>query len=200
MIKRYEQLKSQIVKMKSCTKIMEIGVHKGKSSLRMINAALKKNNNVNFYGFDIFEGMTPELHKNEMAKMPRSEKEIYNLLSETTGAKINLIKGNTSKTLPDFVETHLGFIFDFIFVDGGHSEETVLSDWENVQKLINDDTVIIFDDYVVADKRGISWGCNPVVDNLDRAVWDINFLGVVDKFEWGALQFVKVQRRNGNER
>ena len=181
-MKRYEQLKSQIMKMKSCTKIMEIGVHKGKSSLRMINAALKKNNNVNFYGFDIFEGMTPELHKNEMAKMPRSEKEIYNLLSETTGAKINLIKGNTSKTLPDFVETHLGFIFDFVFVDGGHSEETVLSDWENVKKLIEDEKVIIFDDYVVSDNRGISWGFNRVVDNLDIVMWDSNFVSVIDIF------------------
>ena len=113
MLKRYEQLKQEIVKMKACTTIMEIGVHKGNSSLRMINSALIKNNNVTFYGFDIFEGMTSELHKHEMAKIPWSEDKVYGVLSRT-GATINLIKGNTLKTLPDFIKTHLGFVCDLL--------------------------------------------------------------------------------------
>ena len=56
---------------------------------------------------------------------------------------IKLIKGDTKQSLKQFKIKKI----DFVFIDGGHSIETIKNDWLNIQKLINKKSVVIFDDY-----------------------------------------------------
>ena len=56
--------------------ILEIGVYNGRRSIQMIEAAKIFKNNVEYYGFDLFEGLSPKMLKNEASKKPMAITEI----------------------------------------------------------------------------------------------------------------------------
>ena len=68
--------------------------------------------------------------------------------------------GNTKKTLPKFQPDRP---IDFVFIDGGHSVETIQSDWDNIKKLMHKDTVVIFDDYY---EDTAETGCQTTISSL----------------------------------
>jgi len=195
---RYERLVKEVSKSKALN-IMEIGVFNGAHSDLMIKACLQVNplDRINYYGFDLFEGITEEQMRQEVAKRPLLIDEVKDKLSKINqSVKIHLYKGNTNITLPECT----GKLpkMDFIFIDGGHSYETVRSDWLNSQKLMHKATVVIFDDYV--NDKAISvenWGVNRLIDSIDRKLYNVKILNPVDWFEhdWGILKtrLVKVE-------
>jgi predicted O-methyltransferase YrrM len=73
-----------------------------------------------------------------------------------------LIKGNTKDTLPKFVKRKIGI--DFAFIDGGHSIETITSDFKNVSKIMNKGGVIVLDDFYTPPIEGV--GCNEIVKDI----------------------------------
>ena len=140
--------------------ILEIGTHMGLTAAIMIEAAMKHKDDVFYYGFDLFDLLTEE--------MAMEEHHGKNMPSLSRVAKIlapfphKLIMGNTRKTLPKFKPDRP---IDFVFIDGGHSVETIPSDWENVEKLMHENTVVIFDDYYDDTEKV---GCKTIVDSLDE--------------------------------
>ena len=178
-------------------RIMEIGTWNGNHAVAMIEVAKKHwlPGEIEYYGFDLFEDMDEETMEVEIAKKPPSYNEVKEKL-EKTGAKIRLYKGNTLNTLPEAVKNLPKM--DFVFIDGGHSMETVQNDWAYSKQLMHDKTVVIFDDYW---NRGNS-GCNKIVDSIDRKEFVVETLQPTDKFkkEWGILRinFVKVVKRTQN--
>lgn len=149
-----------LVKQNKCKKLMEIGVFRGDGALRMISAALEnaRPEEIEYHGFDVF-GRPPARDKirGDPIKSVRSK-------LEQTGARINLYEGDTLKTLPLAV----GELppMDLICIDGGHSFETVDNDWKYSQKLMNDSTLVVFDDYDVP-------GPKAVVDGIDRKKFEV---------------------------
>jgi len=135
---------------KQCRNIMEIGVFDGASAVAMIKEAAKKvpEEEIRFYGFDLFEEMTPQLRDEEWSfqtnKVPTIE-EVRQRLESATRARITLFKGNSRKTLPQYIDSLPKM--DLIYIDGGHTIETTRSDWQYSSKLMKDDTVVYFDDY-----------------------------------------------------
>jgi predicted O-methyltransferase YrrM len=125
------------------SKILEIGVFKGRSAKLMIEAAKKAGvKKIEYYGFDTFEGPP----KDE----PNPKTEVSNLraavkILSSMNIKFHLFKGNTRKTLPQNISKLPKM--DLVYIDGGHSYKTVKSDWENIKKLMHERTVVIFDDY-----------------------------------------------------
>ena len=65
---------------------------------------------------------------------------------------------------------------DLIFIDGGHSYETVRSDWSYCLELVHPGSVIFFDDYP-------RWGVGRLVDGIDRAHWNVAILEPGDTFD-----------------
>ena len=49
------------------------------------------------------------------------------------------------KTLPE-VSKNLPQM-DFIYIDGGHSLETIKNDWDYTKNLMHKGTIVLFDDY-----------------------------------------------------
>ncbi|TVZ57033.1 methyltransferase family protein [Lutibacter sp. Hel_I_33_5] len=195
---RYRTLISEIAKQKS-NSILEVGVFNGRNSNRMIETAksFHKASTINYYGFDLFEMLTEDELKEEFSKRPLSKNSIQNKLNPT-GANINLYQGYSQKTLPKFVSDNPNINIDFIFIDGGHSIDTVKSDWENLTKIITKDTVIIFDDYYEnTEKEILGKGCNELIDALDRNKYQVELLNPINSFQhdWGVLnvRFAKVQ-------
>lgn len=176
--RRYRHLYDQI-KITGAKNILEIGVWNGVRAKKMLEVASEKNeiSSLNYFGFDLFEEMDSDVYESEISKMPPSKADVQRLLSET-GASINLYAGDTMKTLPAVVDSLPKM--DFIYIDGGHSHETVANDWKYSEMLMHKDTVVIFDDYWENRDDG---GCKRVIDALDRDKYQVDFSSELDTFE-----------------
>ena len=182
-----------------CRRILEIGTYDGAHAIRMIQTAgiHYPVNQIEYVGFDLFELLTDEKCEEEFAKRPPHLFEVESRLKKT-GANVTLYQGNTRTALPK-AKNGLG-IFDFIFIDGGHSVATISSDWNSVRELIGDKTIVIFDDYYInPDSRLDGLGCQKIIDSLDKNLYEVQVLKPKDTFvkEWGILEvnFVKVIRK-----
>lgn len=177
---------------------MEIGTWNGNHAAKMIEKAKKYwlPEEIEYYGFDLFEDIDEEMIKAEVSKKPPSMNTVKEKL-EKTGAKIILYKGNTLNILPEAIKNIPKM--DFIFIDGGHSIKTIQNDWNYSKKLMHDKTVLIFDDYWNMEGSG----CNRVVDSIDRSEFSVEILQPTDKFKknWGILRinFVEVMKRTKNK-
>lgn len=162
---RYKYLFKLILNQKPKT-ILEIGVYKGKRSIEMVDLAQCLNKQIIFYGFDLFEEITKRKIKDELSKNPLSKDQILNKLKYLfPKAKINLIKGNTIKTLKNF---NIKKKIDFIFIDGGHSINTIKNDWQNVKKLIHKNSLVVFDDYYDDEHISKKFGSKNIIKNLGK--------------------------------
>jgi len=160
---------------------MEIGTYDGVHAREIIDNVTKEMRRpVEYYGFDLFEDMTRHHFKTEIGKRRRPPSmEVVRRLLEGTEAMINLYKGDTKNTLHEFVKwaDELGVKMDFVFIDGGHSFETVDNDWKYVQRLMHGTTKVVFDDYFSSDvSRDLRGGCNRVIDSLDQDIYKKTFL------------------------
>ena len=115
---------SNMVLNKNLKDVMEIGFNSGFSTLLM----LLTNPNINITCFDLGE---------HTYTMP-----CYNKIKETFGNRINIIIGDSTKTLQK-----VNAIYDLIHIDGGHSTEVANSDIINSYRLSKQGTILIMDDY-----------------------------------------------------
>lgn len=190
---RYDHLFEHVDSLKA-KNIMEIGTWKGARAKGMIETAAKHRpvGEVHYYGFDLFHTMDPDTYAKEISKQPPSRADIEKEL-QATGAVIHLFEGDTTKTLPAAVATLPKM--DFIYIDGGHSYETILSDWENSAKLMHETTAVVFDDYWENRKDG----AGPIVDKIDKTKYNVELLPAMDVFfnpDFGRLviRFAKVTK------
>jgi hypothetical protein len=176
-------------------RILEIGVFDAAHGRQMIERAARNGRIfVEYYGFDMFEQMTPEVNEAEVGKktLAKSYDEVMKYLRTRTKARIiKLFKGDTKKTLPAAVPTLPKM--DIIFVDGGHSLATVQSDFEHALKLAHEKTIILLDDYYPGD---LTKGCAFLVENelKSRRGLRVEVLEPVDDYPESGLsvQFVRV--------
>lgn len=130
-------------------KICEIGTHNAKTAIQMCEYLLAKGIDVRYTGYDMFELADDQsFHKAEHngkgpGSLDRARRMLEHLKRKYPNFKYNLIKGNTHDTLT------VPEKYDFAFIDGGHSYETVKHDYE----MLKDTPVIIFDDYQIEGVR-----------------------------------------------
>lgn len=193
---RYEQI-FQNIRQRKPLNIMEIGVWSGERAKEMILEANKFNKleNIHYYGFDLFEEIDQETFKDEISKWPPTEKEVLDKLNNL-GAQIHLYKGNTMETFPKYIDSLPKM--DFVFIDGGHKIETVQNDWDFTEKLMDKNTVVIFDDYW--PERGNFGGSKNIVDNIDTYSYNVEILKTIDNVEnkdFGkfSIQLAKVTKK-----
>ncbi|MBI4117369.1 MAG: class I SAM-dependent methyltransferase [Parcubacteria group bacterium] len=181
--KRYRQLYSLISEIRA-KNIMEIGTWKGERARLMILEAQKNfpGREVSYYGFDLFEDLSLEILDRELSKQPPTMEAVRSKLDKT-GAKILLYKGDTKRILPE-IASELPKM-DFIFIDGGHSLETIQNDWNWASRLMHDKTVVIFDDYW---PERTDAGAKPVIDAIDRSIYDVKILAEFDVFIKGRFK------------
>ena len=192
---RYQQLFDVIREIRPKT-IMEIGTWSGSRAKEMIRLAqsLRPGEQISYYGFDLFEDLTPELYAKEISKHPPSMAEVEKHLA-ATGAAIKLYKGNTMQTLSHSVAALPPM--DFIYIDGGHSLQTIANDWRYSSEVLANNGITIFDDYW-PDRTDA--GCKPTVDAISRDSFSVSIMPIVDVFknpDHGRLtiQFARVSKR-----
>ena len=193
---RYEWV-NRIVAETGAQRLMEVGTWNGDRAIGMIHTAQEKNEDVSYVGFDLFEQFTDADNKLEFSKKPLPSDIVYRKIANT-GANVNLSMGNTRTTMTKQLYPQQ----DFIYIDGGHSWETIQSDWDNVQKYMHDKTVVLFDDYYYNKEdevKGI--GCQKLIHELlDSGKYEVTMLGPVEEWPqvWGMLKvaMVKVSKNN----
>lgn len=178
--------------------ILEIGVFNGIFTTRMLNEAVKYNEKINYVGVDLFQEMqSRKNYESEASLWPKKYSEIETLLKSNFGnASIQLMQGYSKDELSKLV----GRNFDLIFIDGGHSEETVSIDWEYSKLLLSDSGFIFFDDYTNrnGELKG-KFGVRKIVKAIDKNEFKVKIYLNRDFFEkkYGILstRLVRVSKR-----
>lgn len=160
--------------------IVEIGLYRGERAALMIDAALPAVPALQYWGFDLFaSGMTPDLMATEASLPPLPIEEVRAKLARPR-LDLHLVAGQSSSTLPGAT----GIQADLVFIDGGHSYETVAADWANVQPLLSPGAIVFFDDYTNPDPVvHEGYGVTRLIDEIDRQRWRVRLLRPVDTTE-----------------
>ncbi len=170
-------------------RILEIGIWTGDRALTMLRVAKWRSSatDIHYYGCDLFEQMTSAKFSDEKSKWPLPQDEVMARLKPTQ-AHIHILAGDTMNTLPKLVREEAPM--DFIFIDGGHSLETIASDWLWVSRLMHKGTVVVFDDYWIGRTDA---GCKVTVDNIDRTKYHVSLLPIVDSFSATAFGPLRIK-------
>ncbi len=145
-------------------RLLEIGVYDGNNAVKMIKHAKSRGRSiVGYWGVDLFEDLTPEKSREEMSKikLPPNIMEVRRRIGQTN-AIATVIIGDSSRIIEEEAGGRMPHM-DVIFVDGGHSLETICSDWMAIQELVHDKTHIVLDDYY---RNRDDFGCARLADFL----------------------------------
>lgn len=123
--------------------LCEIGTHHGRTACQFIQYLAPRVEHLSYVGFDLFEDADQAIAKKEHngkgpGSFARANHSLKKMQSTFPNVQVRLVRGNTTKTLEQQ-------IFDFVYVDGGHSYQTVMHDFHQVRG----SQVLIFDDYQI---------------------------------------------------
>jgi predicted O-methyltransferase YrrM len=184
---RYGQLIAACFKAQPAA-ILEIGTWNGERALQLLQAAPY----ARYYGFDLFEDATAVTDAEEMNV--KRHWPLADVEHKLKGYRALLTKGNTRDTLAKFNHP-----VDFVWMDGGHSVETIASDFahvrrlalldfDNVRRAALPEAAIYLDDYYTGPIDVTKFGCNQLVAGLKHEV-----LPAADPVTGGGLvQMVRV--------
>ena len=178
---------------------LEIGVFHGVTSRNVCEVLhLLHGNDFQFTGIDLF------LNENDMKilkdeHLPKTTfsnplKTIYyrfiiksdpyklesvNKLLNKFKKNVNIIRGNSNEVLK---KINLDGI-DYVFVDGGHKYETVRNDLENLTQIVNNNGIILCDDYDLSYAPGVKKAIDEYVlsKNYNLEILNLRFAEITKK-------------------
>lgn len=188
--RRYDQLIDIVREVRPKT-IVEIGVHKGLRSALMCREALRFQEKVAYFGFDVFDQEDAQFHADALnGKGMPSEQQAARRLNELGPALAwKFVKGDTRATLHH--ERH--FQADLVFIDGDHRLEVIRGDYAPFAK----SQCVVFDDYYSSSLTTVDlsrYGCNWLIEELRATDLPVEILPVKDMTVTGAWTQLVVVR------
>lgn len=164
-MKRYNQLVG-LIKFCKPASIIEVGTHNGTRAVQMCREALAHRDKVHYVGYDLFDDADDETNAAELngkgaGSVATARQHLEDIKTDFPGFTYELVPGNTRRTLHG-TET----VADFVFIDGGHSVETIQGDYEALKI----SRVIVFDDYYVSGVDTAIFGCNRLLESVPHEV------------------------------
>jgi hypothetical protein len=161
--------------------VCEIGTHRAGTALQIIHflAPLLKeqSRSLTYTGYDVFDFAlnNPEFNTSERngkngAAYDKSHYRINSLTNKYNNFNFSLIQGLTYETL---VKPQ---VFDFVYIDGGHSYDTVKHDYS----MVKDSKVIVFDDLKIT-------GVRKFTEELKSKGIEITEVRTPSKHLWGVI-------------
>lgn len=161
---RYQQLIDIAARLRPST-MLEIGVWRGDRAIDIANAC---KNPLHYIGVDVFDSGSNELDKVEKnVKSPMSKVDVRARLSSGAGIKsIALYEGLSRDMLPKVMQDFGANSMDLIFIDGGHSRETIATDMSYARQLLAPGGIIVLDDYYTGmpEEELAKFGCQSVLE------------------------------------
>jgi len=168
--------------------LLEIGVFHGVTSRNICELLYSiHGDKFKFTGIDLFE-KDSKILKDEIAPRtifsnplktiyynyiirldPYSLKSVLKLLKKFK-KNIHIIKGDSNSVLKNIKKNE----FDYVFLDGGHKYETVMQDLESLVQVINNNGIILCDDYNLTYAPGIKRAIDEYVTKYDFNLEIIN--------------------------
>ena len=174
------------VKFSKPKKFLEIGIFQGVTARNICELLYKiHNNNFKYIGvdkFDLDEKTNNEIIPNNNFKNPLKQfyyqyivkenpyslKSVKNLLKKFD-KNINIIKGDSKVVLPKIDLSDV----NYVFLDGGHSYDTVINDLINCKIVVENNGVILCDDYDLSYAPGVK---KAIEEFVDREKYNIRIL------------------------
>lgn len=159
--------------------IGEIGTHRGSTAKQLINTYSPLVENFTYTGYDVFDYAVNNVEFNKSERNGKNGAQydkVFNSLERIKrkskhNIEIILHKGFTTETLTS------PQIFDFVYIDGGHSYDTVKHDYS----MVKDSKLIVFDDFKIA-------GVNKFVKELMEQGVDIEIVKTPTKHIWAVIR------------
>lgn len=123
--------------------MMEIGFNAGHSA----DCFLKNNPQLLLTSFDL--GAHPYV------------KSAKDYIDATYSERHTLILGNSTVTVPKYIQENKDKKFDVIFIDGGHDYPIANADVNNCMNLANKETIVILDDTMYTKGWEVPWTIGP---------------------------------------
>jgi hypothetical protein len=176
--------------------LIEIGVWRGDRAIQFLEAGVDLER---YVGFDLFEDLSNVLAGKEKMGLCTATR-FADVQARIQQARregrpsVELIAGRTDETMPEFAR-RIGPPVEFIYIDGGHSLETIRNDWTYSEKMLAPNGMVVFDDYYPNEA---SRGAKQMVDELvqdDRFV--VRFFPMIeDNVEDLQITMASVSRRS----
>ena len=170
---RYKQL-ADIIRHYKPKSLVEVGTWNGGRAIEMALAMFEYRDKCHYLGFDLFEEANEQTDDYEMNTKKHHSIELINNRLNQFAEKMKekgktftfkLHKGDTKETLK---KCKTASKVDFAFIDGGHSYETVKSDYENLKTV----PILVFDDFFSKDDKGMqpaenNMGVNKLIKEIE---------------------------------
>ena len=160
-----------------CEFIGEIGTHKGSTAQQLIYHFAPRVNKLTYWGYDIFDGDNPDkelrlIERNGKSHptLDQAEYTFKKLVKRVPNLEYKLHVGYTTDTLKSTK-------FDFVWIDGGHSYDTVKHDYS----MVKDSKLIVFDDVKIP---GIYKFIHELIDNGI----DVELVKTESKKTWAVIR------------
>jgi hypothetical protein len=161
-----------------CSIIGEIGTHHGTTAYQLVTHFAPLVEHVNYYGYDIFDKVTGdrEFHKKERngkgaGSITRAKERLNKAKQIYRNISYELYQGLTTDTLS------VPKKFDFVYIDGGHSYETVKHDY----LMVKNSKLIVFDDYKIP-------GVKKLVEEIKNFGVDVEIISTPSKHIWAVIR------------
>tara|TARA_B100000029_G_scaffold503033_1_gene579302 strand:+ start:581 stop:1225 length:645 start_codon:yes stop_codon:yes gene_type:complete len=187
----------KLINEKKPKNFLEIGVFHGVTSRNVCNLLYEiHKKDFTFTGIDLFTTAREEIideiipqtkfsnplksfyYKYIVRLDPYSEESVVKLLDRYK-SNINIIKGNSNKILKEISLDKI----DYVFLDGGHKYETVLTDLKNLTKVIQNDGIVLCDDYDLTYAPGVKKAVDEYVllNNFNLKILNSRFAEITKK-------------------
>ena len=161
---RYQQLLELVAKLKPKT-VIEVGTWNGYRALQMnqINPGMK------YIGLDLFETATDDTDKLEKNVKAHHTLASVQQALESGHVDAELFCGDSRETFLKCLLAHGTQFADLIFIDGGHSVETIRSDLGHARRAIKPGGMIILDDFYsyMPGEELLKFGCQTVLAGME---------------------------------
>jgi hypothetical protein len=156
-------------------RFLQIGAFTGDATVWLVDNILTQSNSV-LEDVDIWTGSDEQEHKD------MDWEDVERVYDSRIAFRPNVIKYKMTST--EYLKSLEEPTFDFIYIDGDHTAESVLKDAVLAWRLLKPGGIIAFDDYLWEDPRGIAYQPKWSIDTFVAIVKDDSEILISNSQVW----------------